>query len=130
MKTRLFYFVLSVFALTISCSQGQNKSVLAPQAFADKIKAAPEGTVIDVRTPGEFATGHLAQAKNMDWNGGHFEHQVMSLDKTKPMFVYCLKGGRSASAAEAMRSMGFKEVYELEGGIEKWQAAKLPLTKE
>ena len=69
-------------------------------------------------------------AKNFDWNGEHFEHQVMGLDKTKPVFVYCLKGGRSASAASRLRDMGFKEVYELEGGTSNWQAAKLPLTKE
>ncbi len=130
MKTRHFYFILLAVALTISCSQGQNQSVLAPQAFADKVKTAPDGALIDVRTAEEYATGHLAGAKNIDWNGGHFQHMVMSLDKNKPVFVYCLKGGRSASAAEAMRSMGFKEVYELEGGIEKWQAAKLPVSKE
>lgn len=129
MKTRL-PFLLLVIVLAAGCSQGQNKNVLAPQAFADKLKATTETTLIDVRTPDEFAEGHIAGAKNYDWNGEHFEHQVMGLDKSKPVLVYCLKGGRSASAASRLRSMGFKEVYELEGGTTNWTAAKLPLTKD
>jgi rhodanese-related sulfurtransferase len=129
MKTRI-PFLLFVIAFAAGCSQGQNKNVLAPQAFADKLKATTESTLIDVRTPGEFSEGHLAGAKNFDWNGEHFEHQVMDLDKSKPVFVYCLKGGRSASAAAKLRDIGFKEVYELEGGTANWQAAKLPLTKD
>lgn len=129
MKTRVL-FLLLIVALAAACSQGQDKSVLAPQAFADKMKAASGSTLIDVRTAEEFAEGHLAGAKNYDWNGGHFEHQVMGLDKTKPVFVYCLKGGRSSSAADRLRNLGFTEVYELEGGTAKWQAAKMPLTKD
>lgn len=130
MKTRLIQLFFLSFALTIGCTQGQNKTSLSPQMFADKISQTPEALVIDVRTPGEYVEGHLAKAKNIDWQGEHFEHQVMGLDKSKPVFVYCLKGGRSASAASKMRSMGFKEVYELEGGLDKWQAAKLPITKD
>lgn len=129
MKTRIL-FLLLIVALAAACSQGQDKNVLAPQAFADKMKAATGSTLIDVRTAEEFAEGHLAGAKNYDWNGGHFEHQVMGLEKTKPVFVYCLKGGRSASAADRLRDLGFTEVYELEGGTAKWQAAKMPLTKD
>jgi thioredoxin 1 len=129
MKTRI-PFLLLIIALAAGCSRGQNKNVLAPQAFAEKIKTATESTLIDVRTPGEFADGHIAGAKNYDWNGEHFEHQVMGLDKSKPVLVYCLKGGRSASAASRLRGMGFKEVYELEGGTSAWSGANMPLTKD
>lgn len=129
MKNRI-PFLLLIIAIAAGCTQGQNKNVLAPRAFADKLQATSESTLIDVRTPEEFSEGHIAGARNYDWNGGHFEHQVMGLDKSRPVFVYCLKGGRSSSAAARLRDMGFKEVYELEGGSAKWQAAKLPLTKD
>jgi len=129
MKIRFFPFVLVALSLTVGCSQGQNKSSLPAKAFADKIASTPHATILDVRTPEEFATGHIAKSNNIDWRGGHFEHQVMSLDKTKPFFVYCTSGGRSASAASKLRSMGFKEVYELDGGLNQWQAARLPITK-
>lgn len=130
MRTRLLFLCFPILAIASGCTQGQTKNNLPPQAFADQISKSAEGVVLDVRTPAEYAEGHLANAKNVDWNGDHFEHQVMALDKSKPVFVYCLKGGRSASAASKMRSLGFKDVYELDGGIEKWQDAKLPLVKE
>ncbi len=128
MNQRAPIFFLMLSALAFSCSQAQNKASLAPQEFATKLKQSGDATVLDVRTTEEFASGHLAQARNIDWNGENFEQQVVQLDKTKPVFVYCLRGGRSASAAAKMRSIGFKEVYELEGGIAKWQSAKLPVT--
>jgi len=130
MKTRHLLPGFLLLALTFGCSQGQNESSLPALTFADKIAQTPDGTVIDVRTPQEFSESHLANARNIDWNGGHFEHMLMGLDKTKPVFVYCQKGGRSASAASKMRSLGFKAVFELDGGIDAWQSAKLPLTKE
>jgi rhodanese-related sulfurtransferase len=130
MSNRLPFLCFLILAIASGCTQGQTKNSLPPQAFADKITQTADGTVLDVRTPEEYAEGHLANAKNMDWNGDHFEHQIMALDKSKPVFVYCLKGGRSASAASKMRSLGFKDVYELDGGIAKWQEAKLPVVKE
>ena len=119
-----------VASLAFSCSQGQTKLKLAPRVFADKITQSTKVTVLDVRTPEEFIDGHLAKARNIDWNGEGFENEVVKLDKSKPVFVYCLSGGRSASAASRLRSMGFREVYELDGGIKQWRDAKLPLIKD
>ncbi len=68
----------------------------------------------------------MANAKNIDWNGDDFAKQIALLDKSKPVFVYCLSGGRSSAAAKQMRSDGFNEVYELNGGIMKWRGANLP----
>jgi thioredoxin len=95
-------------------------------SFAEKMNELPAAPVIDVRTPEEFANGHLRNAQNIDWNSNNFEAGIAAFDKTKPVFVYCLSGGRSHSAAEKMRDIGFSEVYELEGGIIKWRAANLP----
>lgn len=82
--------------------------------------------MIDVRTPEEFAQGHLPMAENIDWNGRGFELQVGQYEKDRPVFVYCHSGSRSAAAAARMRKMGFTEVYELQGGIVKWRSAGLP----
>ena len=128
------YFIISLatFAILLnSCtnSQSQNtKTNLPTSEFSEKIKAIPTAPIVDVRTPEEFSKGHLPNAKNIDWRGNDFDKQVASLDKTKPIFVYCLSGGRSSSAASAMRASGFKEVYELDGGIMKWRGANLPET--
>ena len=114
-----------------SCTNGQNKSGktnLSAVEFAAKIKEIPTAPVLDVRSPEEYSSGHLQGSKNINLNGDNFESEIKKLDKTKPVFVYCQSGRRSASAANNMRSMGFKEVYELEGGISSWMQANLPTT--
>jgi rhodanese-related sulfurtransferase len=78
-----------------------------------------------VRTPKEYADQHLDNAVNIDWNGDNFVGQAQKLDKSKPVFVYCLAGSRSKSAANKLHELGFKEIYNLEGGILKWNAADL-----
>lgn len=116
-----------LFATLGSCSNGQsNKQRLTAVEFSDKIKSSTNAVVLDVRTPGEFTAGHLENAVNIDWNNSSTEAELQKLDPSKEYFVYCLSGGRSSSAAEYMRAKGFKNVYELNGGIMKWRAAGLP----
>lgn len=106
------------------------KTNLTATEFNAKIKELPAAPIIDVRTPGEFDGGHLANALNYNWNDGTFAGNISKLDKSKPVFVYCLSGGRSAAAAQKMRADGFKEVYEMDGGLMKWRAANLPETTD
>ncbi len=123
---------LAVFILIfISCEHSSRHSIsakLSVKEFADKIKELPTAQIVDVRTPGEFEKGHLVNAKNVDWSGSDFDEQISTLDKSLPVFVYCLSGGRSSSAVNQMQAAGFKEVYEMDGGILKWRAANLPET--
>ncbi len=126
-------FAIALLAILFnSCSSGQTNSTtkanLSAIEFAEKLKETPSATIIDVRTLDEFSKGHLANANNYDWNGNEFDKQIAPLDKSKPVFIYCLSGGRSSSAASKMRSDGFKTVYELDGGIMKWRGANLPET--
>jgi thioredoxin 1 len=126
------YFLLVVTIIGLfSCSNGQAPAgySLSTGEFSEKTKKIPGAAVIDVRTPEEFVKGHLQNAINIDWNGNDFDKQILKLDKSKPVFVYCLSGRRSADAASKMRADGFNEVYELEGGIMKWRAASLPESK-
>lgn len=130
----IFYLSIIILALIFSsCSKNNlnsGSSNLSPVEFSDKIKELPDAPVIDVRTPEEFSKGHLKNAKNIVLAGNDFEKQISVFDKSKPVFIYCLSGNRSASAASIMRSGGFKEVYELSGGIMKWGRANLPVTRE
>jgi len=128
MKNYLFISISLILILS-ACSSGQtqsNKNSLSPKEFSEKIKQTSDAVILDVRTPGEYADGHLINAKNVDWNGNDFDAQIKMIDKSKPVFVYCQAGGRSESAAKKMRKEGYKEVYELKGGFEEWQDAKLP----
>ncbi len=122
---------LSLFFLTlVSCSIGQTveeeNQILEPKEFSEKLKATIPNQLIDVRTPGEFSGGSIEGALNLDWNGAEFKNQAATLDKSIPVFVYCLSGGRSAAAADYLRAEGFKNVIELNGGMMKWRAEGLP----
>lgn len=107
-----------------SCNAQPAKEVerVAPSVFAEKIKATPNAQIIDVRTPGEFSGEHLDNARNINWNGDDFDRQASKLDKSRPVFVYCKIGGRSADAAQKLAEMGFTKIYDLNGGILKWNA--------
>jgi thioredoxin 1 len=124
----LTYLLFTAFAIFFnSCTNGQTESQkLNAKAFAEQLKQHSDAVIIDVRTPDEFAGGHIANALNIDWNGSSFEQQANKLDKEKPVYVYCLKGGRSASASAKLNEMGFKKIFELEGGMLQWRAENMP----
>jgi thioredoxin 1 len=105
---------------------GQNTICLNALEFSEKINSIEGAVIIDVRTASEYSEGHIPHAKNIDWLGNDFDMQISKLDTLQPIFIYCLSGRRSASAADRMFKKGFKQVYELDGGIIKWREAKLP----
>ncbi len=120
-------WALLLLAVWISACQAQpTKQSLDAQAFQQKIAETPGAVILDVRTPEEFSKGYIAGALNSNWNDEAFNSQVSTLDKSKPVFVYCLSGGRSAAAAAKLRKDGFQQVYELTDGMLAWRAANLP----
>ena len=126
MNIKNLYFAVFVF-LIYSCKGQTSKNIesIAPKEFSEKLNATKNPQILDVRTKEEFAGEHLENAKNENWNDSNFDFNVKKYDKTKAVFVYCLSGGRSKKAAEKLISLGFLKVYELQGGIMKWNAAKL-----
>jgi thioredoxin 1 len=127
MRTLFFLFGFTLLFFACSSAQQGKRELLSPTDFSKQLAEAKEAIVLDVRTPGEFAGGALANARNVDWNGDNFDKEVAGLDKSKPLFVYCLSGGRSSSAAASLRKAGFARVVELDGGIMAWRNAGLPL---
>ncbi len=96
------------------------KTDLTPREFADGIQITPDAIILDVRKPDEFESGHLPGAVNINILGPDFHEQIEMLDTDKPYYVYCKSGGRSATACKYMNSQGFREVYNLLGGILAW----------
>lgn len=122
---KLLLSVLLLATLLPAC-QSQNsgaKTNLSPDEF-EKGMAQPNVQILDVRTAGEFRNGHLKNALQADWRDkNQFKDRTQHLDKAKPIYIYCLSGGRSSAAAEWLRSQGYKEVLELEGGLASWNGA-------
>ena len=105
MKFRIAIFSFVFFATT-SCLKSQTESVTLANSVVFEQKLNDEGVqLIDVRTADEFNSGHLANAQNMDIKLKDFEQKVATLDKTKPVMVYCKAGGRSARAAEMLKEL-------------------------
>jgi rhodanese-related sulfurtransferase len=100
--------------------------VLASPEKAQALIADGDVTVLDVRTPEEFATGHLAGAENVDFYATDFAEQIDELDQGGQYVVYCRSGNRSGKATRLMAQKGFTTVADVDGGIVAWEAAGLP----
>jgi rhodanese-related sulfurtransferase len=89
----------------------------------------PDFAIIDVRTPAEYADGHLENAVNINFNADDFEDRVDELERDKTYVIYCRTGVRSAGARDVMERLDFSEVYNVLGGITGWTDAGFPVVK-
>ena len=114
---RLF-FILGLLLSMMACAQKN----ISPQEFHDMITKDPKLQVVDVRTPQEFAAGHIKGAQNVDFRSPDFEKNIAkAVKKRKTVLVYCRSGKRSLNAMNLMVKNGFKDVYNMEGGILAWE---------
>jgi phage shock protein E len=114
---------------TVAVSAGPTASAaptsgaeLGAADFAAALKRSGT-TIVDVRTPQEYAQGHLPGAVNLDVSSPDFAARIAALDPSAPYAVYCRSGNRSGVALEAMAEQGFTAAYHLGGGIGAWQEA-------
>lgn len=132
LRTVITLLIASVALLT-ACGGGttdtDSKLELASVSeIAAIIDEAPADLVIlDIRTPEEFAAGHIAGAINIDYYATDFEAKLGELNKDVPYVMYCNSGNRSSNTLPLMDSIGFGEVYELDGGIQAWYSADQPI---
>jgi thioredoxin len=113
----------------ISCESNNAQTKTIPTLeYQQLLTETKNNQIIDVRTEIEYMEEHLHNAININFNGNDFEANIKKLDKTKPTFIYCLSGGRSGSAMEIFAKNGFKQVYNMQGGILQWKGDQLPLT--
>jgi len=138
--TILTLLLLSVFGITLiyGCagpaveSPTQIIKDISPEESFNLIKenqGSADFTIIDVRTPEEFADGYIADAVLIDINSADFQDRISQLDKSKTYLVHCRSGSRSGRAVAAMRELGFREVYNMLGGIVQWEAEGFPVIK-
>jgi phage shock protein E len=114
---------LALSLLISGTALGQNKKVVKADEFEKAVRSV-DVTILDVRRPEEFAEGHISNAVNINWqNPEEFKTKAAQLDKTKPVYVYCLAGVRSEKASDWLLSNGFKNVVGLDGGIKAWKDA-------
>jgi len=131
MKSRYLFFLFISFAIS-SCNGQQSKNIknIPAEDFANQINKTPKAQILDVRTPEEFDVEHIDNSININWLGDSFLEGTKNLDKSKPVFVYCKSGARSAKASEKLQELGFTTIYQLEGGFLKWNAAGMSTRAE
>ena len=107
------------------------KDITPQEAFEliQKEQASPDFAIIDVRTLEEFAGGHLEDALNIDFYAADFEDRLNELDKSGTYVIYCRSGRRSGTARSTMERLGFQEVYNVLGGINRWTDEGLPVVE-
>lgn len=92
---------------------------LAPVEFKTQMDGDPNAVLVDVRTAGEYDSGHIGEAEHIDFFSRDFRERLEKLPKDKSYYVYCHSGSRSRQAVRAMTSMGYT-AYNLDGGIMRW----------
>ena len=85
--------------------------------------------IIDVRTPEEYASGHIERAINLDFYSETFKDELDELDRDKTYLIYCRTARRSGKALDMMEELGFREVYNMLGGMVRWEVVGLPTVK-
>ncbi|HHL42503.1 MAG TPA: rhodanese-like domain-containing protein [Hellea balneolensis] len=96
------------------------------QQAADIIKKQDGIVVLDVRTPGEFASGHIDGAVNVDFKNRNFENELSKFDKNQTYLIHCRSGGRSTASLKSFKKLGFKHIIHMDGGMIGWNKANLP----
>lgn len=122
-STFLLFLAPFLFFGLPACAQQDRVDAPAFQARMKETGAQ----LVDVRTPEEFAKGHIAGAVNNDWLEDGFLDRAKTIDKSKPVLLYCAAGGRSEEAVAAMKKAGYTNVVDLEGGFNGWKRSNLPV---
>lgn len=122
---KLLVLLVAMFGL-VACSSGGQTS-LSPQDF-QALTTEPGVVTVDVRTPAEYASGHLQNAINLDVESPDFAGEIAGMDPNVTYAVYCRSGNRSKTAMQQMSDVGFTSVKDLDGGIVAWQSDGLPVT--
>ena len=142
MKNSILITLFFVIFLTLSCKENkieeqkitksEQQVIINKKLSATDFNATIENKsvqLIDVRTPEEFKEGHIKNAGNINFYDSDFLTQMNTLDKNKPLYIYCRSGGRSGKAATQLKEQGFTEIYDLQGGILDWKKNNLELNK-
>ncbi|MBV1923062.1 MAG: rhodanese-like domain-containing protein [Flavobacteriaceae bacterium] len=135
MKKSLLVLIISILIISFqSCKDATHSpdqvseiELISPQQVYDAVHNEDSVQLVDVRTSEEFLESHLKGAQNICVTRSDFKEKIKTLDKDKPVYLYCKIGGRSARAARILKEMGFKKVYDMDGGITLWNEKNLML---
>jgi len=128
----LYIFSFLLIFPAYSLQQDNNIITTSPKeavVLIEKHKGNADFVILDIRTPGEYQTGHLPNSILIDFYSKEFVNNISRLDKTKTYLLHCRSGNRSGRSLGLFRKMKFKLVYHLADGIIGWELEGLPVIK-
>ena len=111
--------IFTLCLIFFSCNTDNRKEIIVLSIF-DYLEKEYEYNLVDVRTPKEFESGYIQNAKNYDFKSDFFENDILNLDINSNIIIYCRTQNRSMKAAEFLKSKGYKNLNVIEGGITSW----------
>ena len=125
--------LLGLVLPSCQAQQDQHITAVSPSEAAELIAKHQGDTnfvILDIRTPGEYQSGHLERAVMIDYYSKSFVNEIDRLDKEKSYLVYCRSGNRSGRSMDLLKKLEFKKIYHLATGINGWISAGLPLVRQ
>jgi phage shock protein E len=110
-------------------SEDQKTTVISPQEVKKSIDAKDKITIVDVRTPDEYKTGHIKNSVLLTLDTIEENARKVLPDKNKLLYVYCRSGVRSAKAVTQLQQLGYTNVHSIDGGLLAWQKSGYPVEK-
>jgi len=130
-RLRATLWIVAVLLLMGGCLE-QDGRLLDPAAAVEIMRQNKDNrafVILDVRTEQEFRQGYIEGAALLDYYAPDFRERFAELDRDATIFMYCRSGNRSSHVLKMADDLGFRNVYDLRGGILAWREAGLPLTK-
>lgn len=116
-----------LLAVLLSCTDAPTGRDVTPAEVASMLRNNPDVVLVDVRTPAEYAEGHIRDSRLIDYYDRRFATTIQSLPRDVDVVLYCRSGRRSADAKHMLDSMGYTHVMNMAGGIVAWQANHFPV---
>ena len=127
----LLVLLIGVYACKASAEEATEQAI-SPRQFKvlfDKHQGDPDVVLLDVRTPKEFADGHLDGALLLDYYSSDFVDRLKALDRDKTYLIYCRSGNRSGKSLAIFEKLGFRHTYHMDTGLIGWSLEKYPLVR-
>lgn len=129
MKAIFALIVAAALFSFVHVAQAADAKNITVDEAAKLVQSNTNIVVLDVRTPGEFQSGHIKGATNINFNDKDFAKKVAALDKNKTYIIHCAAGGRSGRACEQIKTLNFKNMLHMNEGFSKWKEAGKPVEK-
>ena len=120
MRKILFTTLFLMLAGSLFAQEKNEFLVIEPVDYKAQINQE-KVQLVDVRTLGEYAEGHIEGAENIDFKADGFLAEFSKFDRNEPLYIYCRSGNRSGKAAKMLSEIGFEKIIDLKGGFLSWQ---------